>query len=71
LQLEILNRGPADAPADPRVAELLRRIQAGRDLPSDERRKLLQGIVDLYRGQDWSRAVVDKAQQELAELERS
>lgn len=41
-------------PNDPKLAELMQRIENAQQLPEDERRKLLRGIVTLYEGQPWA-----------------
>jgi hypothetical protein len=41
-------------PNDPKLAELMQRIENAKQLPEGKRRKLLQGIMTLYEGQPWA-----------------
>jgi serine/threonine-protein kinase len=69
-RFELLNlkrQGPIKS-VDKRVKDLLGRIKAAEELPIEERRNLLEGLVDLYQDQDWAEPVVQEAQQQLAEL---
>ena len=42
------------SPGDPKLVELMLRIDNARALPEEERRRLLDGIVTLYEGQPWA-----------------
>lgn len=49
----LMNEGN-EVPGDPKLVELLQRIEAAKDLPSEEQTRLLEGIVTLYEGQPWA-----------------
>ncbi len=65
---ENLKRQDPVKSTDTRVKELLARISEGESLPPDERRNLLQGLIDLYSDQEWARQVVQEAKRQLAQL---
>ncbi len=54
LQALTLSREGDAVPGDPKLAELLQRIDAAKDLPIDEQTRLLEGIITLYEGQPWA-----------------
>ncbi|QDV41707.1 Serine/threonine-protein kinase PknB [Stieleria neptunia] len=41
-------------PGDPKLVELMQRIDNAEQLPAEQRRALLEGIVTLYEGQPWA-----------------
>ena len=47
---------------DPRVRELSQRINAAKDLPLDQRKNLLEGVVSLYADEKWAQPAIDFAQ---------
>lgn len=51
---------------DPKLTELMQRIDRATGLPDDERRRLLEGIVTLYGDQPWAAKAVDRASELLA-----
>ncbi len=55
------------APGDPKLAELMRRIDQAEQLPSEQRRALLEGIVTLYEGQPWASEARQRAMSLLHE----
>lgn len=48
-------------PNDPRLVELMQRIENATKLPEDEKIKRLKGIVTLYEGQSWANQARDRA----------
>ncbi len=68
-EIENLKRQVPVKTTDARVKDLLARIKAGEELPTAERRNLLQGLVDLYSDQDWAQHVVQEAERQLTELD--
>ena len=60
---EVIREGQA-VPGDPKLAELMKRIEDARQLPAEERMRLLEGIVTLYEGQAWA----DQARRRALEL---
>jgi hypothetical protein len=42
------------APGDPKLVELMQRIENAERLPPEKKRRLLDGIVTLYEGQPWA-----------------
>ncbi|MCO8122377.1 protein kinase [Stieleria sp. TO1_6] len=58
--------GQSDASVqDPKLQELMLRIDRAQQLPDDQRRKMLQGIVNLYDGQNWAAEARERAQRLL------
>ena len=55
------------APGDPKLAELMRRIDRAEQLPAEQRKTLLEGIVTLYEGQPWAREARHRAMSLLHE----
>lgn len=49
------------SPGDPKLVELLQRIEGAKQLPADERRTLLKGIISLYEGQPWAEQARQRA----------
>ncbi|WP_182867385.1 serine/threonine-protein kinase [Rhodopirellula sp. JC639] len=54
-----------ESPGDPKLAELMRRIDNAEQLPDQKRRTLLEGIVTLYEGQPWAAPARERAKQLL------
>ncbi|MCC9600814.1 serine/threonine protein kinase [Stieleria sp. JC731] len=52
---------------DPKLTELLGRIEEAKGLPTDERRRLLEGILTLYEGQPWAEEALVRAKSLLDE----
>ncbi|MDM4015487.1 serine/threonine-protein kinase [Roseiconus lacunae] len=66
-EIERLASNGASTADDPKLTELLQRIEDAKSLPVDERRRLLEGIQTLYEGQDWADAALKRAQALLDE----
>ncbi|MCA9140558.1 MAG: serine/threonine protein kinase, partial [Planctomycetales bacterium] len=56
----LIHEGDA-LPNDPKLAELMQRVENASRLPKEERIKRLQGILDLYDGQPWAQPARDRA----------
>ena len=66
--LQSLRSNLADAAAR-KVAELEQRLQwAEENLPPEQERRLLQGVIALYADKSWAQGVIAEAQQRLSEL---
>lgn len=52
-------------PEDPKLAELMQRIDNAKQFPDRKRRKLLEGIMTLYEGQPWAEPARQRASEML------
>ena len=53
-RLASISKESDGSPGDPKLAELMQRIENAKQLPIKERTRLLEGIVTLYEGQPWA-----------------
>ena len=54
---------------DPRVRDLVERIRAGEHLPPDERLDLLNGILSLYKEENWAKPALEIARKHVESVE--
>ena len=67
-ELRVLDAPTAVKLLDPRLERLQQRIDNSGDAPPEERRKVLESVIELYQDKEWAKPVVQEAKVQLEQL---